>query len=492
MGSKKMPDTQHREYNPQINGFSNVQGPMNISLSEAKQRFGQFPSKYGFVSEKKSDRHLNRQESKALNLKIGHFLTDLLERKKMNLRGEVYQFFNNWHRDLDYEFGVMMAPFFNINDTLVLMELIEKNRAVMDRFSSPDIKQQLSDSGLIRKDVLNSIHPDLLVEKASHILLRKMKSGKDAGQTGAMLNDLNSHATLIKIKQLIGEHLFSADGGMIRAYTDEICSLLINFNTFTPMDRIETLGGRTGKGVEFEYATRDASYLKLGKITSDCTADKRGFQADISIENIFWTVFAWILDRNYQILKVYFNNEFIMKIHLLPLFITSGCLAEYQSILPGRSDYLVLAIDAIETTVAFRGQSPGTENNHLREHRDEIFSKTISWIIGLAGKMNITDIYAEKFSNTPWIREHLNAYPEIFFHVDHMIKIDQLEDVYSLAEELSLRYGYIMPKGIFMEVQMVNTFLRPGYIHKAPGVKSFGLISGNAHDGIPMKRIIGV
>ncbi|WP_300460821.1 hypothetical protein [Desulfobacula sp.] len=489
-----MPDTRLREYNPLINGFSDAQGPMDISLNEAKDRFGQFPSIYGIVSEKKSEQNQKRQENKVLNLKIGYFIKDLLERKKINLKGEVHQFFNTWHRDLENEFGICTAPFFNIHDTRLLKGLIRKNKAIIDQFSNADIRQHLSDSGLIRKDILNSIHPDVFLKKTALILQRKIKSsvGKGTQQIQKVLNDINCHATMMAIKQLTGEQLLSLSEEMIQGFTDEICSYLLELNTFNPLKQIKGLKARKGSGIEFEYATRDESFLKLGKITSDCTADKRGFQSDINIENIFWTVFSWILDRNYQILKVYFNNEFVMKVHLLPLFVSaSGCL-EFQSITPGRSDYIILAVDAIETTVAFRGQLEGTENNYLDRYRDEIFSKTMDCITGLADNMNINDIYAEKFSNTPWVREKLNVYPEIFLHVDHMIKIDQLEDVYYLAKKLSARHGYDMSEEVFMEIQMKNTFLQPGYINKAPRVKSFGLIRGNARDGIPMKQIIGV
>lgn len=489
-----MPDTQLREYNPLISGFSCLQGPMNISLNEAKKQFGQFPSRYGFVPEKNKKNQI-RQEKKALNLQTGHFIKALLEQNHLNLKEDVHRFFNAWHRDLDSEFGIHTSPFFNINDTRILKKAIEANKAIFNPVSDHDIKQQLTDTGLIRKDILNSIHPDVLLEKASQILQKKIKSsGRPAdSRIQAMLNHLNTCARLNDIRQLTGNHLLSLDHDMLSAYTDEICAGLVKLNTFRPLEHAGTLTARKGKGVEFEYATRDDSYLKLGKKTRDCTADKRGFQSDASIENIFWTVFSWILDRNYQILNVYYNNEFVMKVHLLPLYISAtGCPIEFQSIVPDRSDYIMLAVDAIETSVAFRGQTAETQNNHLTGFRDEIFSKTMAYIIQLADDMNIADIYAEKFSNTPWVRDKLNAYPEIFIHADHMIKIDQLEDVYYLAEDLSTRYGYSVPQAVFMEIQMKNTYLRPGYINKAPGVKSFGLIRGQAGDGIPMKRIIGV
>ena len=101
-------------------------------------------------------------------------------------------------------------------------------------------------------------------------------------------------------------------------------------------------------------------------------------------------------------------------------------------------------------------------------------------------------MYAIRSYYAPWVRDKISAYPEIFLHVDHIFKIDQLEDVYCLIKELTTRYGYNVPQEVFMEIQMKNTCLLPDYINKAPGVKSFSVIRGKASDGIPMKRIIGV
>jgi len=72
------------------------------------------------------------------------------------------------------------------------------------------------------------------------------------------------------------------------------------------------------------------------------------------------------------------------------------------------------------------------------------------------------------------------------------MKIDQLEDVFSIADGISSSMGYDRPEEVFMELQVKNTYLSPGYINKSPGVKSFALVRGDAGDGIPMKRIIGV
>jgi hypothetical protein len=503
-----MPDTQDREYNPLIIGYSCNQGPLSIPLNEARNQFGQLPSRYDIISKKTVE--LKRKRTETLNLKLGHLVTELLEKDKINLKWEVYKFYSQWHRNLEEEFKIQTAPFFNINKTDSLRELIQENKIIIDQFSNIDIKQHLLDSGLFKKGVIETITsvrgtsnkeeppPEFLLEKSSKILQRRIKGVNNSdkySQIQKMLSDLKNHEIMMDIKKLTGEKLLSLNDDMIICFTDEICSCLSEFNKYTPLKKIETLNVKTGKGIEFEYATRDRSYLTLGKKTSDCTADKRTFQADENIENIYWTVFSWILDRNYQILKVYFNDEFVMKAHLLPIFIfNTDANFEFKTISPKKSNYIILAIDAIETTTAFRGQSEEAKNNHLAGHRDEIFSKTINFIKKIAEDMNITDIYAERFSNTLWVREKLETYPEIFHHVNHISKIDQLEDVYSLSEELSTKKnsGHGVPEEVFMEIQMKNTLLQSGYFNKVSGVKSFGVIRGDALDGIPMNRVCGI
>lgn len=489
-----MPENQKPEYNPVITGFSGSEGPLNISLTDAKKIFGQLPSVYGFVSAKKGG-NKNRSDNKALNLKTGRLIRDLLSDKKKNLKKKVYRFFKEWHRDLKSEFRVDIAPFFNINDPVIVKKVLSENKACLHHFSGLDIKGVLSGSGLIRKDVLNSIRPHRLLEKTSEILTKKIRhgSGNRIPAAKEVLNTLKCYSTITQVKQFSDDAMSLPKGEAIDCFADEISQYLLDFNACHPLSGIRSVSGVTGKGIEFEYATRDYSYLELGKITGDCTADKRNFQSDRNIENIFWTVFSWILDRNYQIVKVFFDGEFVMKVHLLPLYVTGpNSYGIYQTGSSLKSDYTFLAIDAAETTFAFRDHQASSAKNHLIKHKDEIFFKTIEFIEKLADDMNIDHIYAEKFSNTPWIRDIYGAYPEIFFHVDHLEKIDQLEDVFSLADEISSSMEYGRPEEIFMELQMKNTCLSPGYINKAPGVKSFALIRGDAGHGIPMKRIIGI
>ena len=106
--------------------------------------------------------------------------------------------------------------------------------------------------------------------------------------------------------------------------------------------------------------------------------------------------------------------------------------------------------------------------------------------------MGIDHIYAEKFSNTRWVREHLDTLPEIYLHVNNIIKLDELEDVFTLSQELCKGAGAHMPKEIFMEIQMKNTALLPRVTSKTAGIKSFAIIRGNPAHGIPMKKVLGV
>jgi len=106
--------------------------------------------------------------------------------------------------------------------------------------------------------------------------------------------------------------------------------------------------------------------------------------------------------------------------------------------------------------------------------------------------MGIHDVYAEKFSNTPWIRTEFSRLPEIFINVNQLIKLDELEDVYELARILSQESGHDGVTGVFMELQMKNTSLLRGVTKKMQGVKSFAVVQGDSADGIPMKQVIGI
>lgn len=489
-----MPDDAGREYNPVITGFSAEAGALHIPLTRARKKFGQLPSRYGFVSAKKNG-DIERQDKRALNLTVGHMITQLLHRDKRNLKRGVYRFFNTWHRDLAGEFNIHIDPFYNMNDAGTIRCVLKENVAGLAQFSHCDIRAFLAGTGLIRRDVLHSIRPHLLLEKTTDILEKKLRhgSGNQAGPIRDALNRLNCLREVAQLGPFLGKDLLHPGPDALESCGDEIAKGLLALNRFHPLSGAGALTGITGRGIEFEFATRDHTFLELGKVTGDCTADKRNFQADRNVENIFWTVFSWILDRNYQILKVFCDGEFVMKVHLLPLYVTgAGRNEELATVSSQRSEYSILAVDAVETTLAFRGRKFAAARQDLLARRDEIFYAAMDRILQLADAMHIHDVYAEKFSNTPWVRRLFADYSEIFFHVDRLVKIDQLEDVFTLADRLGRQMGYESPKAVFMELQMKNTHLSPGYINKSPGLKSFALIRGTAEDGIPMKHIIGV
>ena len=468
------------EYNPNILGFLEGKGPVVIFLKEAREIYGQLPSDYNFVPKKKG-----RQTKMGLNLAIGKRITETLKDRKTNLKKAVYDFFQKWHRDYRNEFGVRIEPFFNLNDPIQVREILKSNREKLMEISRLDLRHELAERQLIRKDILNSIEERLLSVTAERILTRKLKqfhSNDKALPVRRLLECIRAKRIIKTIKKQTGFDLAGSDYGMLAVYADEIAKGLAELARHIPIAGIDNICTVEGQGVEFEFATRDFSYLMLGKETGDCTADKSNFQADRDIENIYWTVFPWILDRNYQILKVYYHGNFVMKAHLLPLFI----LRE-----DGGGD-MALAVDAVETVRAFRDDIEGYGREDLLENREYIFKRLIGKIEHIGSQMGIDHIYAEKFSNTRWVREHLDTLPEIFLHVDTIIKLDELEDVFCLAQELCGGTEYAAPNSIFMELQMKNTSLLPRISERAAGVKPFAIIKGSPDDGIEMKRVIGI
>jgi len=337
---------------------------------------------------------------------------------------------------------------------------------------------------LIRKDILNSIPDNHLAESAERILRKKLKtlSGENKKtSTRQCINKIQAYRLLQSVQKSISCDLVKADDQTITVYADEIAKTLFMLSSHMGLPGVDELSVVRGKGVEFEFAARDITYLMLGKETGDCTSDKPPFQADRDIENIYWTVFPWILDRNYQILKIYYNGTFIMKAHLLPLFIHNG-----------KADKIILAIDAVEAVRAFRDDIKGFGRKDLLEKKREIFQKILEKIGFIGSLMGIQDIYAEKFSNTKWVRNYLSKLPEIFLHIRNLIKIDELEDVFFLSKEMFMHGENMAPKEIFMELQMKNTSLLPSVTSKNRGVKAFAVIKGNPGDGIPMKKVIGI
>jgi len=424
----KMPECDSFEYNPYILGFVKDKGPVVIALKEARDLFGQLPSDYKIMPRKQG-----RQHKKGLNLAIGKIITERFRAGETGFKKMVFDFYQDWHRNYENEFNVRIEPFFNLNDPGLVRDILQKNELNFMEISDFDLRKHLSESGLIRKDILNSIQDKRLPEKAERILMKKQKQLNRPDRKKLVHDSLKSiRASRIFHRGRIetGFDGSQKDYGLVPVYADEITKMLIELSGIMDVAGASKLEGVRGRGVEFEFASRDASYLSLGRETGDCTAEKATFQADTDIENIYWTVFPWLLDRNYQIMKVFYDGVFIMKVHLLPLFIARD-----------DREHMVLSVDAIETVRGFRDDIEGYRKEDLLEQKNFIFNRVIEKVKNVGGKMGVDHIYAEKFSNTKWVREHFQAFPEIFFHVNNIIKLDELEDVFYLSQELQRNMG---------------------------------------------------
>ncbi len=475
-----MPSPEQVEYNPNILGFVYDKGPVVISLKQAREIYGQLPSDYDFVSKKDS-----RQKKKGLNLGIGKLITEKLNEKGTNFKKIIHDFYNEWHRDFKKEFNITMDPLLNLNKPSLVKDILKTNQKKFSKVSGVDLRDYLTRNQLIRKDILNSIKGKDLFSTTQRMLIRKQKSmtsGNKIAMVADSLGKIRINRIFQQIKKETSFDIAQDNFEPVFLYADEISTRLLELSDHINIPGIHKIKGIQGQDIAFEYASRDISYLTLGKETGDCTADKAHFQADRDIENIYWTVFPWILDQTYQILKVYYHGTFVMKAHLLPLFIVHE----------GGDGELVLAVDAIETVRAFRDDIKGYQRHDLLENKSLIFNTLIKEIKDLGNRMGFDHIYAERFSNTNWVRERLSQYPEIFFHVNNIIKIDELEDVFCLSCYLCKNADYPMPKEVFMEVQMKNTSLLPRVTSKMEGIKSFAIIKGNPYNGIPMKRVIGI
>lgn len=474
-----MPSNEQSVYNPFILGFVDSIGPVFIPLQKAQKIYGRLPSDFHMVKPKDG-----RKEKKGLNLSLGKAVTEMLKNGPVNLKGRVFAFFQEWHRDFKEEFGIAIEPFLSLNSRRTIFEVFKRNRSILEPLAAMDLRNHLENESLIRKDVLNSIPEEKLQAKADQMVERRMKGFSDSEgfrKLQQALDRIRASGIIRQLEKTTGMDFRSGSTQRIGTYSDEIAKALVQFSQHIPLSGTEQLEKVDGSGVEFEYAPRDLSYLLLGKKTGDCTADKSPFQADRDIENIYWTVFPWLLDRNYQILKVYFQGEFVMKVHLMPLYILTGGAGE-----------MALAVDAIETVRSFRDDLTDQCKDDLLENREPVFHAVVEKIRKIGEQMGIRQIYAEKFSNTPWVRECFGSYPEIFLHVNQVVKLDELEDVFCLARELCGEMGQPVPGGVFMEMQMKNTSLLPRVSKKNEGIKSFAVIMGSPDAGIPMKKVIGI
>jgi len=463
-------------YNPVVIGFVESKGHVNIPLLTARDEYGQLPSEYGLLR-----RRPTRRLRKTLNLSLGLAVIRLLQQGK-NLPEMIARFYEHWDRDFRADFGVDMGPFHSLNDPSALKRVVEENAAVWQDILRTDILDYLQRNDLVPLSTLRAISPPDLLKKAGAILAKKRDNPAHRGN----LTQIDRALALVQARTH-AEELATITGGDITRFStarlavhaDGIAQALERISRHLPLSGVDGLMYVRGRDVEFAFAARDASFIALGKEVGDCTADKSVRQVDQDVENIYWTVFAWFLDRNYQVLKVFYDGEFVMKVHLLPLLVT------------GRNDgTVVLAVDAIEATPVFR-EDTRVGNAALLERREYVFARMVKGVQRIAGAMGVEHVVAERFSNARWVRQELEQFPEVYFHIGDIRKIDELEDVFELAKRICAAAGTEPPRSVFMELQMKNTFLLRG-VATVRGVKAFALIAGNPGIGIPLKRVVGV
>jgi len=469
-----MPSMQ--SYNPIIIGFVEGKGYVNLPLETAQEDYGQFPSEYGLLSGGEG-----RRIRKTLNLSLGLSLIKLLEARE-TLNDTVARFYERWGRDFQADFDIALEPFHRRNDPATLKRIISANGEALETCLELGIAEYLHEHALVPRSTLRSIPPQDLLAKAQRILAKKRRNPAHAADRDL----LDQALALVQAKDLL-VHMHGVTGGDIRHFgaprlamhADQIADLLWRLARHLPLTGVDDLQCVRGEGLEFDFTPRDASFLALGREVGDCTADKHFRQVDREVENIYWTVFAWFLDRNYQILRVLHDGELVMKVHLLPVLVSSGS-----------ADAVVLALDAIETTPAFR-EDTRASNSSLLERKEHIFSRMLDEVRRLARLMGIGYIYAERFSNTAWVRRELERLPEVYVPIAQIWKIDELEDVFELAKRICAAAGEEAPSSVFMELQLKNTYLQPAAA-SGKGAKPFAVVAGDKRLGVPMKRVVGV
>jgi hypothetical protein len=471
-------------YNPMILAFDRDRGAFTIPLQTAKKQYGHLPSEYKVLSPRKAAAGTGsrRVARKALNLDLGVCLKEwLAEAPGRDLKGFVVRFFADWHRDYEREFGLDIAPLVNLNDPRAVAKVLAANAPFLEGLAALDIREYVSSRKVVRRDTLNSIPDALLLDKLIQILLRKAKSGN--GHTCPdIIATLKAKQALQRLISRLGVALKESADCPVNEYADEIAATLGEMKRHVNLQRVSELRYIRGKGIEFDYAPRDISYLGLGRQFGDCTSDQMRLQIDIAIENIFWTVFSWILDRNYQILRVFLNGRPLIKCHLLPLYVEVP-----ETDLP---PYFFLSVDAIETVPVIRVNSEESGRPAFIDQRDELLQGAAHEVTHIAERIGVDAVYAEKFSNAEWVRDRLARYPEIYLNTPRIIKIDELEDVFYCASSFCRKYGFPLPERIFMELQVKNRFLMPNRVtgHN----KSFAILRGSPKNGIPTKMVIGV
>jgi hypothetical protein len=483
-------------YNPHVLGFSAQIGPLSLPLSTAREQYGRLPSELGLLEGEQTD-HQHRRDFRTLNVHTGHTIRGLLGTlpgnqpappRVFSLKRTVWQFYQHWHRNYEAEFGIRNRVLFNRNDGGLVWDVLQVNRNVITHLSNLDLLTE--GANFVRKDVLNSVKASFpqpsdqpqRLRKLKEILQRKIATLTKEKRATAKLNRLQAQThfqlELPHLQAQLEKPLHDCTVEDCQIFADEIAEFLGKCLPELGLVGLESLKFIRPHGIQFRYTPRTKEYLELGADTQDCTAPKRPIQYERDVENIYWTTFAWLLDFNYQVLEVWYDGEFVMKAHLLPLFFYQA--GDYQ---------FFLGIDAIETVTEYRDWerlSPAKQSLALA-----LLQALVAEVGVLADQMGIQRIYAEKFSNTDWIRrEFSEGYPEIFLAVNQIHKMDDLEDVFECACSLSKRYGYELPQSIFMEIQMKNTALFAESVYRDS--KAFALLKGAKDDGVSLRSVAKV
>ena len=465
-----------QSYNPIVIGFVEGKGPVHVPLLAARDAYGQLPSDYGLLAGAEG-----RRARRALNLPVGLALLDLL-RDGRNLPEMMATFYKRWGRDFAADFQVRTERLQRVNEPWDVAQVVRENGALIAEHLATDTLEYLQADGLIPLSTLRSIPPTQLLDKTKEILKKKRRNpahSQEKERLESALAFLEAKALLGQLTGFLGSDIGRWGAERMDWHADQIAQLLWKLSLQLPLAGVDRLSCIRGRDVEVEFAARDPAFFALGKEVGDCTADKLFRQVDRDVENIYWTVFSWFLDRNYQILKVHYDGRFVMKVHLLPLLAVDGRDAE-----------VFLAVDAIETTPAFREDTP-VACPDLLDKKEYIFARMTEHVEELARGMGIAHVYAERFSNTAWVRRELDRFPEVYLHIGRIQKVDELEDVFELSKRVCAATRRPRPSSLFMELQMKNTFLLPGAA-TVRGVKVFAVLAGDARLGMPMKRVFGV
>ncbi len=471
-------------YNPLILAFDHDLGAFAIPLQAAKKQYGRLPSEFKLLSPRKTAEKTGARRvcKKTLNLDFGVNLKEWLTGARgRDLKGFVVRFFAGWHRDYKQEFDLSPGPLVNLNDPRKVRMALKANAALWEVIAALDTREYISSRGVVRKDTLNSIPDSHLLDKAVEMLERKERnSGGDP--LAGIIARLRGKQALGRLAERLGVPVGEITRLSVDEYADEFAATLGAMSRYLHLEETGGLRFLKGRGIEFDYAPRDLSYLGLGRKFGDCTSDQMRLQVDIEIENIFWTVFSWILDRNYQILRVFRDGRPLIKCHILPLCVD---VPETE-----RSPYFFLSVDAVETVPLIRTHGEPSDQAEFVAQRDELLQRSFGEITRIADRMGIDAVYAEKFSNAGWVRDRLTRYPEIYLNTLRIVKIDELEDVYCCAREFCRIHDFPAPERVFMELQVKNSYLLPGKVtgHN----KSFAILRGSPKDGVPAKMVVGV